>query len=102
MSRYFSHLIILPDESQLVDFIVELHRDEVSYYPFVGEVHSTVYVDRPILLSYRSDMEGKTLSLSHLTWALRYMDAAADATLYVYSLTPCTSCADDRFVATLL
>ena len=38
MARYFSHLIILPDESRLEDFVVELNGGEVSYYPFVGEV----------------------------------------------------------------
>lgn len=99
MARYFSHLIILPDESRLEDFVVELNGGEVSYYPFVGEVHSTVYVDKPILLSYRKDLAGKTVSLSQLTWAL-HDNVVTDTMLYAYFLTPCSSCAGERFVAT--
>lgn len=99
MARYFSHLIILPDESRLEDFVVELNGGEVSYYPFVGEVHSTVYVDRPILLSFRKDLDGKTVSLGQLAWAL-HDNASANTILYAYILTPCPSCAGERFVAT--
>lgn len=97
MARYFSHLIILPDESRLEDFVVELNGGQISYYPFVGEVHSTMYVDKPILLSYRKDLEGKTVSLTQLAWALH---DDADTMLYAYILTPCSSCAGERFVAT--
>lgn len=97
MARYFSHLIILPDESRLEDFVVELNGGQISYYPFVGEVHSTMYVDKPILLSYRKDLEGKTVSLNQLAWALH---DDADVMLYAYILTPCSSCAGERFVAT--
>ena len=99
MARYFSHLIILPDESRLEDFVVELNGGEVSYYPFVGEVHSTIYVDKPILLSFRKDLDGKTVSLAQLAWAL-HDNASADTILYAYFLTPCPSCAGERFVAT--
>lgn len=99
MARYFSHLIILPDESRLEDFVVELNGGEVSYYPFVGEVHSTIYVDKPILLSFRKDLDGKTVSLGQLAWALRD-NASANTILYAYILTPCPSCAGERFVAT--
>ena len=63
MARYYSHLIILPDESHLEDFIVELNGNQLSYYPFVGEIHSTTYIEKPILLSYRNDLEGKTVAL---------------------------------------
>ena len=68
---------------------------------FSDELLKNSLLTEEFILDDLNDLEGKTLSLSHLTWALRYMDAA-DATLYVYSLTPCTSCADDCFVATLL
>ena len=99
MARYFSHLIILPDESRLEDFVVELNGGEASYYPFVGEVHSTIYVDKPILLSFRKDLDGKTVSLAQSAWAL-HDNASADTILYAYFLTPCPSCAGERFVAT--
>lgn len=98
MARYYSHLIILPDESHLEDFIVELNGNQFSYYPFVGEIHSTTYIEKPILLSYRSDLEGKTVALSQLTWALRDT-TSTDATIYAYALTPCPSCAGERFTA---
>lgn len=98
MARYYSHLIILPDESHLEDFIVELNGNQSSYYPFVGEIHSTTYIERPILLSYRSDLEGKTVALSQLTWALRDT-TSTDTTIYAYALTPCSSCAGERFTA---
>ena len=81
MARYYSHLIILPDESHLEDFIVELNGNQLSYYPFVGEIHSTTYIEKPILLSYRNDLEGKTVALSQLTWALRDT-TSTDATIY--------------------
>lgn len=100
MARYFSHSVILPDETQLTDFIVEIDNVSVSYYPFVGEVHSTIYLEHPILLSHRSDLDGKTVALNQLTWA---MGADADvATLYAYSLTPCPVCKGDRYTMTKL
>lgn len=98
MARYYSHLIILPDESHLEDFIVELNGNQLSYYPFVGEIHSTTYIEKPILLSYRNDLEGKTVALSQLTWALRDT-TSTDTTIYAYALTPCSSCAGERFTA---
>lgn len=96
MARYYSHLIILPDESHLEDFIVELNGNHLSYYPFVGEIHSTTYIEKPILLSYRSDLEGKTVALSQLAWALRD-NTSTDTNIYAYALTPCPSCAGERF-----
>lgn len=98
MARYYSHLIILPDESHLEDFIVELNGNHLSYYPFVGEIHSTTYIEKPILLSYRSDLEGKTVALSQLAWALRD-NTSTDTNIYAYALTPCPSCAGERFTA---
>lgn len=101
MRRYYSHLIILPDGSHLEDFVVELNGNNVCYYPFVGEIHSTAYLDSPVLLSHRCDLEGKTVSLNMLTWALQDSDKNETA-LYVYILTPCDSCSGNRFVATKL
>lgn len=98
MARYYSHLIILPDESHLEDFIVELNGNHLSYYPFVGEIHSTTYIEKPILLSYRSDLEGKTVALSQLAWALRD-NTSTETTIYAYALAPCPSCAGERFTA---
>lgn len=98
MARYYSHLIILPDESHLEDFIVELNGNHLSYYPFVGEIHSTTYIEKPILLSYRSDLEGKTVALSQLAWALRD-NTSTDTNIYAYALTPCPSCSGERFTA---
>lgn len=96
MARYCSHTIILPDESQLDDGVVEVHNGVVyTYYPFMGEMHSTIYIDTPILLSHRTDLEGKTLSLTQLTWALH--DADGGAALYAYRLTPCASCMGGRY-----
>ena len=84
MARYYSHTIILPDESHLDDFVVEINKQVTAYYPFVGEMHSTIYVDTPILLSYRADLDGKTVSLNQLTWAL--CDEANDICLSVDTL----------------
>lgn len=100
MARYYSHTIILPDESHLDDFVVEINKQVTAYYPFVGEMHSTIYVDTPILLSYRADLDGKTVSLNQLTWAL--CDEANDTVMYAYRLTPCSSCAGERFTMTKL
>lgn len=97
MARYFSHLIILPDESRLEDFVIEINGNEVSYYPFVGEIHSTTYIDKPILLSYRDDLGGKTVALTQLAWALR--NDSSTKRVYAYYLTPCPSCAGERFTA---
>lgn len=100
MARYFSHSVILPDETHLVDFIVETDGISVVYYPFVGEVHSTIYLETPILLSHRSDLDGKTIALNQLTWA---MGADANAsTIYAYSLSPCPVCKGDRYTMTRL
>lgn len=101
MARYYSRLIILPDESHLEDFIVELNGSQLTYYPFVGEIHSTTYIEKPILLSHRDDLEGKTVALSQLTWALRN-NSSTDTTIYAYALTPCPSCAGERFTANRL
>ena len=95
MARYYSHTVILPDESRIEDFVVETGMYVTAYYPFVGEVHSTVYVDTPILLSHRADLEGKTVSLDQLSWAM--LDASNGSVMYAYRLTPCSSWAGDRF-----
>ena len=101
MPRYCSHTVILPDENRLDDFVVEVTGNSVTaYYPFTGEVHSTIYFDTPILLSRRADLEGKTIALTQLTWALS--DTHGDTTLYAYRLTPCPSCAEGRFVMSKL
>ncbi|MBR5149523.1 MAG: hypothetical protein IKV15_10085 [Bacteroidaceae bacterium] len=100
MKRYFSHLIILPDGSRLEDFVVEVNGANFSYYPFTGEIHSTVYVDQPILLSSRADLAGKTITLDLLSWAL-HVDGTPE-NVYAYSLTPCVSCANGRYVMTKL
>lgn len=96
MTRYFSHLIILPDGSRLEDFVVEVNGSTFTYYPFSGEIHSTVYVDKPILLSYRNDLVGKTVTLDLLAWAL-HVDGTPK-NVYAYSLTPCESCTEGRYV----
>lgn len=95
MARCYSHTIILPDETRLDDFVVEIHGREVTYFPFTGEIHSTVYVEHPILLTHRADLQGKTVSLTQLAWALT--DTDCDNTLYAYALTPCSACAGERF-----
>lgn len=100
MARYYSHTIILPDESHLEDFVVEVNKQVVAYYPFVGEIHSTIYIDTPILLSYRADLEGKTISFDQLAWALHDVDN--DEVLYAYRLTPCSLCSSERYVMTML
>lgn len=101
MKRYFSHLIILPNSTQLEDFIVEIYDEKFYYYPFTGELHSTTYLECPILLSFREDLEGKTLSLNQLNWALQGSDPTK-ITLYAYSLTPCSSCLGNRYIASKL
>ena len=100
MTRYFSHLIILPDGNRLEDFVVEVNGTSCSYYPFTGEIHSTVYVDNPIMLSYRNDLVGKTIALDLLSWAL-LVDGTPEK-IYAYSLTPCVSCANGRYEMTKL
>ena len=100
MSRYCSHTVILPDENHLDDFVVEVAGSVIAYYPFTGEMHSTIYLDAPILLSHRDDLDGKTISLTQFTWALYNNDG--DTALYAYRLTPCSSCAGNRFTVTRL
>ena len=101
MARYSSHTIILPDESRLDNFIVEVGGSVIAYYPFRGEVHSTIYMDQPILISYRADLNGKTISLTQLTWALRDTEHG-DTAMYAYRLTPCPTCMGERFIMTKL
>lgn len=96
MPRYCSHTIILPDENRLDNFVVEVDGRVTAYYPFTGEVHSTIYVDHPILISHRADLEGKTVSLTQLAWALHNGEHGNTA-MYAYRLTPCPSCAGNRF-----
>ena len=100
MPRYCSHTVILPDENHLDNFVVEVSGSVIAYYPFTGEVHSTIYFDTPILLTPRADLEGKTVALTQLTWALNATHG--DTTLYAYRLTPCPSCAEGRFVMSKL
>lgn len=100
MARYYSHTVILPDETHLDDFVVEVNKHVAAYYPFVGEIHSTIYVDTPILLSHRADLEGKTVSLNQLAWALH--DVENDKVMYAYRLAPCSSCLGDRFTMAML
>lgn len=97
MSRYCSHTLILPDENRLDNFVVEVDGCVTTYYPFTGEVHSTIYVDQPILISYRPDLEGKTLSLSLLAWALHSTEYG-NTVMYAYRLVPCPSCVGNRFM----
>lgn len=100
MPRYCSHTVILPDESRLETTVVEVSGVVSAYYPFTGEMHTTLYLDTPILLSHRADLEGKTVSLTQLAWAL--CDASSTTALYAYRLTPCPSCMGDRFIMTRL
>lgn len=100
MARYYSHTVILPDETHLDDFVVEVNGHVTAYYPFTGEIHSTIYLDTPILLSHRADLEGKTVSLAQLAWAMH--DEANSEVVYPYRLTPCSSCAGDRFTMSRL
>lgn len=95
MSRYFSHTVILPDESRLNDFVVEVLGNTLNYYPFSGEMHSTVYIEDGILLSYRDDLQDKTVSMEKLLWA---MGCDEGDELYAYSLSPCPSCMGDRYI----
>lgn len=101
MARYCSHTIITPDESRLCNFVVEVNRHVGVYYPFTGEQHSTIYIDTPILLSFRDDLEGKTIALSQLTWALRGGDSGEEI-MFAYRLTPCSSCMGERYVMSKL
>lgn len=98
MSRYYSHTIILPDETRLDDFVVEINGGVVTYSPFAGEIHSTIYIEHPILVSHRADLQGKTVSLNQLAWALT--GGEGDDVLYAYSLMPCPSCTEGRFTMT--
>lgn len=100
MTRYYSHLIILPDGTRLEDFVVEVDGRNIAYYPFVGEIHSTVYLDKPILLSYRDDLEGKSIALDLISWAL--LDGEATEKVCAYSLTPCAECAKGRYMMALV
>ena len=102
MARYCSHTVVLPDESRLDNFVVEVSGNGVTaYYPFAGEMHSTIYFDTPILLSHRADLDGKTIALNQLAWALR--DSEREVTvLYAYRLTPCPTCMGERFTMTKL
>jgi hypothetical protein len=52
------------------------------------------------MLSYRNDLVGKTITLDLLSWALHVDDTPKN--VYAYSLTPCESCAKDRYVMTKL
>lgn len=98
MSRYCSHTIIMPDETMLDNHVVEVADKVIACYPFAGEMHTTLYLDTPILLSHRADLEGKTVSLAQLTWALRDADSADD--MYAYRLDACPSCMGDRYALT--
>lgn len=100
MRRYYSHTVILPDDTRLNDFVVEVNGATVAYFPFMGEIHSTIYVEHPILLSYRSDLQGKMVTLQQMVWALG--DADDKVTLYAYFLTPCPSCSEGWYVLSML
>ena len=100
MPRYCSHTVILPDESRLDNTVVEVSDTVSAYYPFAGEMHTTLYLDTPILLTPRADLEGKTVSLTQLAWALR--DVSGATALYAYRLAPCSTCMGDRFTLTRL
>ena len=103
MSRYCSHTVILPDENRLDNFVVEVAGNGVTtYYPFAGEMHSTIYFDTPILLSYRADLDGKTIALNQLTCALHDAEHNGATMLYAYRLIPCPSCAEGRFTMSKL
>lgn len=101
MARYCSYTIILPDESHLDNFVVEVNNYVVAYYPFAGEKHTTIYFDTPILLSHRGDLDGKTISLTQLAWALRDGESGDDR-MYAYHLSPCSSCMGERYVLSRL
>lgn len=96
--RYCSHTIILPDESRLDNQVVEMSEIVIAYYPFTGEVHSTIYIDTPILLSYRADLEGEVISLNRPTWGVGNATEKGDRPLYAYRLTPCSSNTDECYV----
>ena len=100
MRRYYSHTVILPDETHLDDFVVEVNGTTVTYFPFMGEIHSTIYVEHPLLISNKPDLQGKKVTLQQLAWALG--DAQDSPTLYTYSLTPCPSCSEGWYVLTKL
>ena len=97
MARYCSHTLILPDESRLDNMVVEVDGGGViAYYPFSGEAHSTIYIDAPILLTPRADLEGKIVLLSQPGWVLD--NNTHTSCLYAYRLTPCPICMDNHFV----
>lgn len=100
MARFYAHTLILPDNTHLDNFIIEVSPQGVLYYPFMGEIHSTIYIDKIILCSYRADLNDKTIALNQLEWALG--TASNKAELYVYTLTPCASCTSERYIATKL
>ena len=102
MSRYCSHTIIMPDETMLDNHVVEVADKVIACYPFAGEMHTTLYLDTPILLSPRADLDGNTISLTQLTWALGDAGHDGTAVLYAYRLTPCPTCAEGRFTMTKL
>lgn len=101
MARYCSHTVILPDENRLDNYVVEVDGCVTTYYPFTGEVHSTIYIDHPILISHRADLEGKTISLALLAWALHDAEHGNTA-MYAYRLTACSSCMGNRFTLSRL
>ena len=101
MARYCSHTVILPDETRLTNFVVEVGGCVEAYYPFTGEQHTTIYFETPILLSYRSDLGGKTIALTQLAWAL-CGEGAGGGMMYAYRLVPCSSCTGERFVMSKL
>lgn len=96
MAHYCTHTLILPDESRLDDMVLEVAGSVVAYYPFTGELHSTIYVNNPVLLSHRLDLEGKTVALTQLAWVLAGEDS--DTLLYAYELTPCPLCVENRYL----
>lgn len=86
MARFFSHTVILPDGTHLADVVVELTARSVSYYPFSREIHSTVYVEHPILLSHRGDLHGCVLASDSQLCSMPGNDT--DNALYAYSVAP--------------
>lgn len=86
VKRYFSHTVILPDGTRRPDSIVEFSARSVTCYPFSGEIHSTVYVEHPILLSHRGDLHGCVLATDSPLSSMLGDDT--DSALYAYSLAP--------------
>ena len=92
MRRYYSHTVILPDETRLNDFVVEVCGSTVTWFPFTGEIHSTIYVWYGDLRGLRAEAHSIPTRRSPLLYASG--DADDHATLYAYSLTPCPSCSE--------